>query len=256
MSKEVDAHWDDPKVESQYDKNLMWLESRLITRQLPTDGKILDAGCGEGEGTHCYAIMNPRTHVVGLDRSPTRLKLATEGMRARGVLRDNMSFVQSSVTKMPFTNDTFNAVVSQRCLINLLTDEERQAAVEELVRVCKNGCSIICLEGSVEGNAGLNHTRSKHGLPPIDVKFHNRFFTEDEITKLFSDAGAELDYSRGLGGYLYLTRVVKPAVCAEAGAEVSWNTDFNVIASEEDFYGNISKHDCDRLKMWVFTKIY
>ena len=251
MSKEVLDHWNDPDVESMYDKSLLSLETRLIHRALPVNGLILDAGMGEGEGTAVYSTIEG-SFVIGLDNSPTRLELAKKNLAGR----QNVELVQASVTELPFPDDTFGAVITQRCLINLLTDDERERAISELVRVCKLGCSIICLEGSVEGHEGLNHARSKFGLPPIDVRFHNRFFTGPEIVKLFSDAGAELEYSVGLGGFLYLTRVLRPAVIAETvgAGTLSWDCDFNVIAADENSL--VKRPDCDRLKMWVFEKTY
>lgn len=252
MSKEVADHWNDPNVQSMYDKCLMGLETELIMKALPYDGSpmILDAGCGEGEGTVVYSTINGSS-VVGLDSSPVRLELARKNLR--GV--PNVGLIMASVTEMPFPDDSFSAVVTQRCLINLLTDDERRKAIGELVRVCKLGCQIICLEGSVEGHEGLNLARSRFGLPPIDVRFHNRFFTNKEICEAFAEEGAELEYTVGLGGYLYLTRVIKPAVLAEEGVNVPrWDTDFNTIAINENSV--VKRPDCDRLKMWVFSKVY
>lgn len=44
------AYWNRQDVESMYDKHLLNAEIELIRRRITVNSKILDAGCGEGEG--------------------------------------------------------------------------------------------------------------------------------------------------------------------------------------------------------------
>ena len=44
-------YWNRPDVESMYDKHLLSAEISLIRARIPPGTKILNAGCGEGEGT-------------------------------------------------------------------------------------------------------------------------------------------------------------------------------------------------------------
>src|SRR5205823_3617387 len=59
------AYWDREDVESMYDKHLLGAELALIAPRIPTGSLVLDAGCGEGEGTARYReIAGARLHAV------------------------------------------------------------------------------------------------------------------------------------------------------------------------------------------------
>jgi 2-polyprenyl-3-methyl-5-hydroxy-6-metoxy-1,4-benzoquinol methylase len=48
--EQVLAYWNKPDEESMYHKHLLNAEIDLIRQRLTPNAKILDAGCGEGEG--------------------------------------------------------------------------------------------------------------------------------------------------------------------------------------------------------------
>jgi 2-polyprenyl-3-methyl-5-hydroxy-6-metoxy-1,4-benzoquinol methylase len=50
-------YWDRDDVESMYDKHLLNREIELIRQRIPPNTKLLDAGCGEGEGTLVYSAI-------------------------------------------------------------------------------------------------------------------------------------------------------------------------------------------------------
>ena len=56
-NEEVLEHWNRDDVESMYDKHLLNAEIELIKRRITPNTKILDAGCGEGEGTLAYSAI-------------------------------------------------------------------------------------------------------------------------------------------------------------------------------------------------------
>ena len=73
-SQEVLKYWNQDDVESMYDKNLLNLEIKLIKKRITEKSKILDAGCGEGEGTLEYSKI-PGVKVHAVDFSETRLNI-------------------------------------------------------------------------------------------------------------------------------------------------------------------------------------
>src|SRR5690349_16329657 len=112
---QVLAYWNDNAVESMYDKNLLNAEIELIRRRIPPGAKILDAGCGEGEGTLVYASV-PGTTVHGVDFSETRLRKAAETLNGQqNVLLKQVDFLGDYEL-----DDDFDVVVSQRFMINLM----------------------------------------------------------------------------------------------------------------------------------------
>src|SRR3954466_13853129 len=76
------AYWNDPTVESMYDKHLLDCEIHLLREQIPDGAKILDAGCGEGEGTAVFASI-PGAIVHAADFSETRLQKARERLAGK-----------------------------------------------------------------------------------------------------------------------------------------------------------------------------
>ncbi len=80
--EEVLEYWNNNAVESMYDKHLLNAEIELLLRQIPEGAKILDAGCGEGEGTLAYSSV-PGTVVHAVDFSETRLQKARERLSGR-----------------------------------------------------------------------------------------------------------------------------------------------------------------------------
>jgi len=250
--KSVEEHWDDPKVESQYDKHLMHAEIGVITKHIEKyicetatrPPLILDIGCGECEAVRSYSQL-PEVYVCAVDRSETRLKLARKNLKGK----NNIELVQASVTdSLPFPDETFDIIVSQRCLINLLTDEERLKAAAEILRVCKQGGQIILLEGSTKGHEELNKAREHYDLPPIEVKWHNRFFSNEEILSLFRSEAGIIGIDQSLGGYLYLTRVVKPALLPD----MPWDCRFNSAAGHDQVLKGVN--GCARLTAWILQK--
>ena len=89
-------YWNRDDVESMYDKHLLNLEIELVRQRIDevSAPKVLDAGCGEGEGTLVYsAIRGAVVHAV--DFSETRLAKAADRLRGRqNVLLRKVDFLQ------------------------------------------------------------------------------------------------------------------------------------------------------------------
>src|SRR5436190_3873087 len=67
-------YWNKDDVESMYDKHLLNGEISLLSSWIPPGTKLLDAGCGEGEGTLAYSRIAATVHAA--DFSATRLRKA------------------------------------------------------------------------------------------------------------------------------------------------------------------------------------
>lgn len=229
-----------------YDKNLLNAEIELIRRRIPPDAKILDAGCGEGEGTLVYASV-PGTIVHGVDFSETRLRKAAETLNGQ----QNVTLKQVDFLGDYEIDRDFDVIVSQRFLINLMEWPLQQKVLLALMSALKKGGRLLMLEGSRQGVDSLNAFRAAFGLDPIPVKWHNLFFDDDALVNFMHDSGFELLEQDGLGTYFLLTRGVRPAL----DTELNWNSEFNRLAAAErtnellDLGTRFS-----RLKLWVFQK--
>jgi len=245
--EELLAYWDDPAVESMYDKLLLAQETRLISHHIAPGSTVLDAGCGEGEGTLEYSRI-PGVSIVAADFSATRLAKAAERLRgAANVELRTVDFVED----VPF-GPSFDVVVSQRFLINLTDWSLQQRVLGVLLGCVKPGGRLVLLEGSNDGVRELNELRAHLQLPPIPVKWHNLFFDDGALAAFMSEAGCELLATEGLGAYFLLTRGIRPFF---DGGELRWDARFNVLAAA------LGLADClalggrfSRLRAWVFRK--
>jgi len=243
---QVLAYWNNDEVESMYDKHLLNAEIQLIQRRIPEGAKILDAGCGEGEGTLTYASI-PNSLVHAVDFSETRLEKARE----RLIECKNVAFKQVDFLGTYELDRDYDIVVSQRFLINLMEWPLQQKVLLDLMARLKNGGKLLMLEGNRQGVDSLNEFRAAWDLEPIPVKWHNLFFDDEALLGFMSQQGYKLVDQDGLGTYFLLTRGIRPAL----DETLNWDCEFNRLAATtntDELLGFGSRFS--RLKLWVFQK--
>lgn len=240
------GYWDRDDVESMYDKHLLASEIDLIRRRIPPGSKVLDAGCGEGEGTLAYAsIRGVRIHAA--DFSTTRLAKARVRLQAcPNVELRHVDFLGQ------YTLDAdYDVVVSQRFLINLLDRQLQERVLLDLMGLLRPGGRLLMLEGWEEGVASLNAFRACLGLEPIPVKWHNLFFEHERLVTFMASHGFRLVDEDGLGAYFLLTRGVRPAL----DVDLDWDCEFNRRAALPATAGALALGSrFSRLKLWAFEK--
>lgn len=119
-------------------QDVRWRREMIRLCELPPHGKLLDVGTGTGDIAWEALRQHPGLSAVGCD--------FTYEMMAAGRYKrphSNMNFVQGDGLKLPFPDNTFDAVTSGFLLRNV-TDID--AALREQVRVTKPGGRVVCLE--------------------------------------------------------------------------------------------------------------
>jgi SAM-dependent methyltransferase len=245
-NEDILAHWNKQDVESMYDKHLLNAEIELIKRRIALNAKILDAGCGEGEGTIVYCTI-PGAVVHAFDFSETRLAMARERLAGR----DNVLLKQVDILKGYAWDTDYDFIVSQRFLINLMAWPLQQKALLDLMTLLKPGGRLLMLEGSQQGVRSLNELRSALGLQPIPIKWHNLFFDDNLLVSFMKQNDYRLIEQDGLGTYFMLSRGIRPTL----DSDPNWNCEFNRLAAlprVSDLLGFETKFS--RLKLFVFEK--
>jgi len=110
---------------------------KQFQNELTPEYDLLDAGCGPGRPTLRMSGKNG----VGLDISREQLSLATERVTA--------DLVQGDMTALPFTSDSFDAVIALYSLIHVPVDDH-QTVLKEFARVLRPGGPLLVSEGGVE----------------------------------------------------------------------------------------------------------
>jgi ubiquinone/menaquinone biosynthesis C-methylase UbiE len=100
---------------------------------LPADGRILDAGCGTGEGSSRLAELFPRAQVLGVDIVEPHLELA----RARyASLASRLTFEHQSIYELKAADGTFDLTVCRHVLHSIPHADQ---VIAELARVTRRG---------------------------------------------------------------------------------------------------------------------
>jgi ubiquinone/menaquinone biosynthesis C-methylase UbiE len=149
--------------------------------EVPAGSSILDVPCGGGVA---FRGLKPDAPVryVAADVSPIMLDHARVVARRLGL--DQIEFVQTSVSTMPFADDTFDFCV---CFNGLHCFDDPNAAIAELVRVLRPGGRLL----------GTVVVSDHGGLSSKAIRFFQRTDqfgsvpTEDGLRTWFADAGLQ-----------------------------------------------------------------
>lgn len=101
--------------------------------------RLLDCGCGTGFFTRQYARL-PGVTATGLDMDETLLSAARELAAGEGL---DIEFVRGDITKLPFADNRFDDAASD-ILLEIFPD--KTVPIGELVRVCRPGGRVLCME--------------------------------------------------------------------------------------------------------------
>lgn len=245
LRKKILSYWNDVKVQSMYDKNIVRSEVKLIKSRLKENSKILDAGCGEGESTLMYSKIKDVT-IHAVDFSETRLNIARQRLHKK-----NVKLIKADFTGGYSLDNDYDYIISQRFLINIIDWNMQKKIMLDLMGMLKKGGRLLMLEGSVEGVNELNLFRSIYKLPAIGVKWHNLFFKDDELISFMSTNGYRLIETEGMGEYFLLTRGIRPFF----EKKLNWDDHFNVFSNSEKLKELLNLNQrFSRLKLWVFEK--
>ena len=156
---------------------------------------VLDAGCGEGRNALMMAAEG--LHVACLDTSEKALELTKGQAESRG-LKLRMSFHQASITKVPFDDGQFDAVLCWRLVYYMPLTEARKA-MEEFKRILRPGGYVYVSIPTEEYNyfADWEVREADCDLVQEMILCGNetfmRRYREDELSTLF-DGLVDLEY--------------------------------------------------------------
>jgi SAM-dependent methyltransferase len=142
---------------------------------------VLDVGCGNGEFTRVLAEESD-ADVVGYDSDRSHLR----------ELRDSLGVptVAGDAYALPFTDDSFEAVVCQALLVNLC---EPRRAVEEMARVASE--RVVCVEPD---NSAVRVESSVGGEAELACRSRRRYLAGTSTDPALGEDAAELLRDGGL----------------------------------------------------------
>ena len=200
-----------------------------VTARLAGRGQLeqlLEIGCGNGLLLAELRDRFPTLALTGLEYSPEMAELA------RGRRLEGCRVERGDVRELPFEDGSFDVVVSERCLINVMDREGQRRSLAEVARVLRGGGHYICIEAFADGLRRLNKAREELGLEPNQVPHHNLWLEEDWFSEAVTGSFAERDPPalgdeslpprNFLSSHYFVSRVLYPALTRR---EVLYNTE-------------------------------
>lgn len=245
--EEIQKYWDTKaKVlgtslsATMQDVELRKVEIEVLLEQLRPNDIVLDVGCGNGAATALF--MEKVKHIIGIDFSSEMIQQARKIAGGIPGAKERISFQQKNVLDLSsYDKNSFDTVISERCLINLKNWEEQQRAILEIKRVLKKGGIFLLVESTIQGLENLNAMRRQFNLGVIEKHWHNVFLDEVKLLD-FLRQHFEIARIRKFGTYFFISRVVHPLLLAPA--EPSFCSKINevarVIASKVNNFDEIS----------------
>ncbi|MCX6718065.1 MAG: methyltransferase domain-containing protein [Candidatus Staskawiczbacteria bacterium] len=149
----------------------------------PSDGKILDVGCGKGR--FCRKIKDfGFINIIGVEPSKELIKAARKNNK-------DIEFVQASAGNLPFMDDEFDFLI---CIEVLSQIPNTEKSIKEMARVLKRNGEIII----IDKNKASIHPKfflplmffkkymeiSNKWFYPRDFQFREKWFFPWEIEKM------------------------------------------------------------------------
>jgi ubiquinone/menaquinone biosynthesis C-methylase UbiE len=126
-------------------KPRMWTGRAIHLPELPSGSRVLELGCGNGKTLEVMARKD--WDVVGVDISPTALRLAKE-MLSRADTGSEVELVEADIRSLPFDDASFDAVFAIH-VFGHMTADDAEKALKETSRVLRIGGYMLVREFSV-----------------------------------------------------------------------------------------------------------
>lgn len=162
------------------DKPTMFAES--VIEYFPAEGRILDAGCGQGQDSRFFAGKG--YEVVGIDFAPEGIQKAVE--KTPDELSEKVQFLQADLTELlPFKDKEFD-VVHSHLAAHYFSSEQTKVLIKELARVLKPGGVLTLLLNSVHDSEYGKGEKIEDDYFLVDG-IKKRYFSADSLKEFLED---------------------------------------------------------------------
>jgi ubiquinone/menaquinone biosynthesis C-methylase UbiE len=145
----------------------------LMRLGLRGDEHILDLGCGRGAVLLMAASLLPRGKATGIDvwkaneQSGNALAVTQQNAEREGVA-GRVELQTADMRHLPFSDGSFDLVVSSLAIHNIRDSEGRKQAINEAVRVLKYGGRLVI----VDFRETQRYRERLHKLGMTEVTYH------------------------------------------------------------------------------------
>lgn len=227
--------WGDSAYSTMEDAIIRQKETELILNFFETHKKktlkIADIGCGNGYTLDVLSKKIPECEYWGIDITKELLDIAKNRKIA------NCQFIEESVTSLTFNDNFFDAIYTQRCLINISNWGEQKKALNEIYRVLKPGGYYLMIECFTDGLENYNKARIECGLTEIKETEFNKYFDKELYLHAIKGKFSVIEFSNFLSSHYFIARVLHALITK--GEQIK-NTEFVKFFSFLPPIGNYS----------------
>lgn len=196
---------------SWVDETMLHREGEILSHYLNTNERVLDAGCANGYTTIQLA-RTKRIRIIGVDYAPSMVENANLNLSRAGRLKGSVFFKVGNFLDLDFPENSFDKVVTKRCMINLGSHDHQRTALLQAWRILKPGGLFLISEVSVQSAESLNRLRQKFGLETMTPLWHNCYIDEEDLLS-FAQPYFELkQINRFSSTYYFMTWALYPAL--------------------------------------------
>ena len=211
-----------------------------IKKYISNNSDVIDIGCGDGFCTFQFLDKKIKS-IKGIDFSSSSIDNANKYKKVLG-LKKNITFEVGDVLNLSEYYNTFDSVITIRCLINLASKKKQFLALEEISKTLKKKGTYIMCENFTENLKNLNKLRKILKLEKIDVRWHNKYINFNEfknyaVKKLKFKV---VEINNFASSYYFFTRVVKPYLYNLHKKKIEYNDNFNFLSSKFESLGEFS----------------
>ncbi len=194
---------------SWVDETMLRHEGVILAHYLKEGDRVLDAGCANGYTTVQLARQKA-IRITGIDYAPSMIDYASLNLGRAGRLNGSASFRVGNFLDLDFPDNSFDKVITKRCMINLGSPDHQKTALLEAWRVLKPGGLFLVSEVTEQTAGNLNRLRKRLGLETMIPLWHNCYLDEPDF---LSFAGNYFDIKqvrRFSSTYYVLTWAIYP----------------------------------------------
>lgn len=234
---EVKKFWDeqaqkhkDDLTATTPDKVYKELEMRNLLKYLPDEGFVMDIGCGNGYSTLRFAEEEPGLKLLGVDYSEGMIEYANVNLSKAPQISRRVQFKVADVkTLSKNIPELFDAIITERCLINLSSFEQQKQAIKEIHNKLRDGGIFIMCENTIQGMEKMNSLRKAVDLYEVPIRWHNLYFDENELHP-FLETLFKIEIIDPFASTYYIASRVFNAKLTPLGQEPSFDSEINKLS--------------------------
>lgn len=173
-AKRVGQIWDECLLQTQKDAYLLqgglpflrkfirspFIQNILKYANLRRDAKVMEAGCGSGKFSFCFALLG--YDVTALDFSATVLQNVARSKEKieQEIGQLKLTLRQGDLEKLDLPSESFDLVFNEGVVEHWLDHSERRAVIAQMARVTRSGGTVAMIVPN--GSHPLIHYWERH----------------------------------------------------------------------------------------------